>query len=115
WFVLYMVVALFGSTLLSLAIVLLLAYWFIGNNRIPGDQPAPLADTDIGVTTIWLARIYRPVITWTIKSRVSRWVTTLVALAVFVGSILLVPALKVNLLGDTGMNMHAVTYTAPQG
>ena len=114
-FALTVVLAMIGSTLVALTIVPVLAYWFMRNKRIPGDQPAPLADTDIGVTTNWLARIYRPVITWTIKSRVSRWVTTLVALAVFVGSILLVPALKVNLLGDTGMNMHAVTYTAPQG
>ncbi len=114
-FALTVVLAMIGSTLVALTIVPVLAYWFMRNKRIPGDQPAPLADTDIRVTTNWLARIYRPVITWTIKSRTSRWVTTFMALAVFVGSILLVPALKVNLLGDTGMNMHAVTYTAPQG
>src|SRR5699024_2154611 len=74
-----------------------------------------MTDTDIRVTTNWMARLYRPIIAWTIKSRGTRWTTAVVALGVFVGSVALVPALKVNLLGDTGMNMHAVTYTAPQG
>jgi HAE1 family hydrophobic/amphiphilic exporter-1 len=74
-----------------------------------------MENTDIRVTTNWLARIYRPVIAWAIRSKATRWTTAIGALAIFAGSIALVPALKVNLLGDTGMNMHIVTYTAPQG
>ncbi|MFD6814821.1 efflux RND transporter permease subunit [Enteractinococcus coprophilus] len=114
-FALTVVLAMIGSTLIALTIVPVLAYWFMRNQRIRGDEAVPMADTDIRVTTNWLARIYRPIITWTIKSRTTRWVTALAALFVFAGSLALVPALKVNLLGDTGMNMHQVTYTAPQG
>ena len=114
-FALTVVLAMIGSTLIALTIVPVLAYWFMRNQRIRGDEAVSMADTDIRVTTNWLARIYRPIITWTIRSRTTRWVTAVAALVVFAGSLALVPALKVNLLGDTGMNMHQVTYTAPQG
>ncbi|WP_442310448.1 efflux RND transporter permease subunit [Yaniella sp.] len=114
-FALTVVLAMVGSTIVALTIVPVLAYWFMRNQRIRGDKAAQMTDTDIRVTTNWMARLYRPIIAWTIKSRGTRWTTAVVALGVFVGSVALVPALKVNLLGDTGMNMHAVTYTAPQG
>ena len=114
-FALTVVLAMVGSTIVALTIVPVLAYWFMRNQQIRGDKAAQMADTDIRVTTNWMARLYRPIIAWTIKSRGTRWSTAIIALGVFVGSLALVPALKVNLLGDTGMNMHAVTYTAPQG
>src|SRR5690625_5048709 len=114
-FALTVVLAMVGSTLVALTIVPVLAYWFMRNQRIRGDQPRVMENTDIRVTTNCLARIYRPVIAWAIRSRATRWTTAIGALAIFGGSIALVPALKVNLLGDTGMNMHIVTYTAPQG
>lgn len=114
-FALTVVLAMVGSTIVALTIVPVLAYWFMRNQRIRGDKAAQMTDTDIRVTTNWMARLYRPIIAWTIKSRGTRWTTAVVALGVFVGSVALVPALKVNLLADTGMNMHAVTYTAPQG
>src|SRR5699024_6432761 len=44
-FALTVVLAMIGSTLVALTIVPVLAYWFMRNKRIPGDQPAPLADT----------------------------------------------------------------------
>lgn len=114
-FALTVVLAMIGSTIVALTIVPVLAYWFMRNQRIRGDQAVQMPDTDIQVTTNWMARFYRPIIAWTIKSRGTRWTTAVVTLGVFVGSLALVPALKVNLLGDTGMNMHMVTYTAPQG
>src|SRR5690625_4054662 len=114
-FALTVVLAMVGSTLVALTIVPVLAYWFMRNQRIRGDQPRVMENTDIRVTTNWLARIYRPVIAWAFRSMATRLTTAIGALAIFGGSIALVPALKVNLLGDTGMNMHIVTYTAPQG
>lgn len=114
-FALTVVLAMIGSTLIALTIVPVLAYWFMRNQRIRGATATQMTGTDIRVTTNWMARVYRPIIAWTIKSRVTRWITALAALVVFAGSLALVPALKVNLLGDTGMNMHMVTYTAPQG
>lgn len=114
-FALTVVLAMIGSTIVALTIVPVLAYWFMRNQRIRGDQAVQMPDTDIQVTTNWMARFYRPIIAWTIKSRGTRWTTAVVTLGVFVGSLALVPALKVNLLGGTGMNMHMVTYTAPQG
>ena len=114
-FALTVVLAMVGSTLVALTIVPVLAYWFMRNQRIRGDEAVVMENTDIRVTTNWLARIYRPVIAWAIRSRATRWITAVGALAVFAGSIALVPALKVNLLGDTGMNMQIVNYQAPQG
>ena len=114
-FALTVVLAMVGSTLVALTIVPVLAYWFMRNQRIPGDQAVVMENTDIRVTTNWLARIYRPIIAWAIRSRATRWTTAVTALGVFVGSIALVPVLKVNLLGDTGMNMQVVNYQAPQG
>ncbi len=114
-FALTVVLAMVGSTLVALTIVPVLAYWFMRNQKIRGDKAAQMTDTDIRVTTNWMARLYRPIIAWAIRSRVTRWSTAVVALGIFVGSLALVPVLKLNLLGDTGMNIHAVTYTAPQG
>src|SRR5699024_9365644 len=114
-FALTVVLAMVGSTLVALTIVPVLAYWFMRHQIIRGDQATTMENTDIRVTNNWMARIYRPIIAWAIKSRATRWTTAVGALAVFVGSIALVPLLKVNLLGDTGMNMHMVSYTAPQG
>src|SRR5699024_5693840 len=114
-FTLALSLAMVGSTIVALTIFPVLAYWFMRNQQIRRDKAAQMADTDIRVTTNWMARLYRPIIAWTIKSRGTRWSTAIIALGVFVGSLALVPALKVNLLSDTGMNMHAVTYTAPQG
>ena len=114
-FALTVVLAMIGSTLIALTIVPVLAYWFMRNQRIRGAEASQMPGTDIRVTANWMARIYRPIIAWAIKSRATRWITALGALVVFAGSLALVPALKVNLLGDTGMNMHMVTYTAPQG
>lgn len=114
-FALTVVLAMIGSTIVALTIVPVLAYWFMRNQRIRGDAAVVMQDTDIRVTTNWMARFYRPIIAWAIRSRATRWTTAVGALAIFVGSIALVPFLKVNLLGDTGMNMHMVTYTAPKG
>lgn len=114
-FALTVVLAMIGSTLVALTIVPVLAYWFLRNQRIRGDQASRMTDTDIRVTTNWMARLYRPIIAWAIKSHGTRWTTAIVALGVFAGSLALIPALKINLLGDTGMNMHMVTYNAPQG
>lgn len=114
-FALTVVLAMIGSTLIALTIVPVLAYWFMRNQRIRGADAHQMPGTDIRVTANWLSRLYRPIIAWTIKSRATRWITALGALVVFAGSLALVPALKVNLLGDTGMNMHTVTYKSPQG
>ncbi|MDO5494761.1 MAG: efflux RND transporter permease subunit [bacterium] len=127
-FALTTVVALTGSLLVSLTIVPVLAYWFLGRQAgrtadaspesvvgEPDDDGAPLAveeDATAEASQGWLARAYRPALGWAITHRAA---TVVLVLLVFVGSMAMIPLLKVNLLGDSGMNMVSVTQTLAPG
>jgi multidrug efflux pump subunit AcrB len=59
-----------------------------------------------------LQRGYLPVIHWTLKHAVA---TLLLAVFVLVGTVALVPFMKVNFLGSTGQTTFRVTQTLPVG
>ncbi|WGH92199.1 efflux RND transporter permease subunit [Auritidibacter ignavus] len=127
-FAITVVLALLGSVLVALTIVPVLAYWFMRAPKTSTDTASTDEDSDldhdleadlktatqpeIHEPTGVLARGYRPVLSLALSHR---WITVALAIAVFLGSLALTPLLKVNLLGDSGMNMHAVDQTAPEG
>ncbi|MDO5503672.1 MAG: efflux RND transporter permease subunit, partial [Actinomycetia bacterium] len=69
-------------------------------------------DATTQASTGWLARLYRPGLAWAIRHRA---ITIVGAIALFVGSLALTPLLKVNLLGEDGMNTVMLTQTLPVG
>jgi len=124
-------IALLASLLVSLTIVPVLSYWFLGRGRKarPGrhtrrgaeaaHEPVP----EGGVVPVTgsvqthergdlLQRGYLPVIRWTLKYPV---VVLLLAILTLGGSLALAPLLKLNFVGDSGQNTLTVTQTLESG
>jgi len=106
-FALTVAIALAASLLVSLTIVPVLAYWFLGarqrkHRAAPAKQERPNA----------LERGYRPIIGWTLQHPV---VTLLLAVLVLGATGALAPLLKTNFIGDSGQNTLSVTQTLPTG
>jgi len=119
-FAMTVAIALFASLIVSLTIVPVLAYWFLGRRK-QRDQDAaatPTAGEQTDSVAIVdehsgrLAKAYSPIIRWTLKHPV---VVVLVALLVLGGSAALAPLLKFNFISDSGQNTMTVTQTLPSG
>lgn len=107
-FALTTVLALTGSLFVSLTIVPVLAYWFMRGRRTSSE----IEHTDDDAPTGWLAKLYRPTLAWALRHR---GVTLVLAGLVFAGSVALVPLLKINLLGGSGMNTVQASQELPAG
>ena len=110
-FALTVTMALLASLFVSLTIVPVLAYWFLGNRKVEhkhggGDATEPVEQ----VTR--LQKVYLPVIRWTLKFPAIVLVAALVVLA---GSGFLATSLKTNFIGNSGQNTLTVTQTLPLG
>lgn len=116
-FALTITMALLASLFVSLTIVPVLAYWFLGAPK-PARQPvgsAPAAPAHAGPVperTTLLQRGYLPVIRWTLKFPALVLISALVILA---GSGFLATSLKTNFIGSSGQNTFTVTQTLPRG
>ncbi len=113
-FALTTVLALTGSLLVSLTIVPVLAYWFMRGRADDADDDLEETGEDpmYAASKGWLARLYRPGLSWALSHRV---VTVILAIAIFGGSIAMFPLLKINLLGESGMNNIQASQTLPVG
>lgn len=112
-FALTTVIALTGSLLVSLTIVPVLAYWFLrGRKYAPAEAAGDGTDPTLEASTGWLARLYRPALSLAIHHRL---ITGVLALAIFAGSLAMLPLLKINLLGDSGMNTVSARQSLPTG
>ena len=115
--------ALIASLVVSLTIVPVLSYWFLGRGgkarrgRHSSAQPEPAADGEIVSVTgpvgthgraDFLQRGYLPIIRWTLKYPL---VVLLLAVLTLGGSLALAPLLKLNFVGDSGQNTLTVTQT----
>ena len=106
-FALTVAIALAASLFVSLTIVPVLAYWFLGRraNAVPASAAAEKVTR--------LQRGYLPVIGWTLK----RPVRTILAATLIL--LLTVPVavfgLKTNFIGDSGQNTLTVRQTLPLG
>ena len=108
-FALTVAIALAASLFVSLTIVPVLAYWFLGR-RSSAVVVTPSATTVEKTTR--LQRAYLPVIGWTLKRPIA---TILLAVLVLVGTGAAVPLLKTNFIGDSGQNTLTVRQSLPLG
>jgi HAE1 family hydrophobic/amphiphilic exporter-1 len=124
-FALTVAMALGSSLFVSLTIVPVLAYWFLGNrhtHRAPvvatgtSNGSVPVESTD-GVTAAGrdeletptrLQRVYLPVIRWTLRRPVA---VIIIAVLVLFASGGLATLLKTNFIGNSGQNTLTVTQT----
>ena len=112
-FALTVTIALLASLLVSLTIVPVLAYWFLGHSR-PGaaDAAAARAAAEKREAKSWLQRGYSPILRKTQKHPV----ITLTASVLLLGlTVVLIPLVPTNLLGGTGQNTFSVTQKLPAG
>ncbi|CAN5192666.1 efflux RND transporter permease subunit [soil metagenome] len=107
-FALTVTMALLASLFVSLTIVPVLAYWFLGSKKTVHKH----AGTEAVEKVTRLQKIYLPVIRWTLKFPAIVLVAALLLLA---GSGLLATSLKTNFIGNSGQNTLTVTQKLPLG
>ena len=106
-------IALLASLLVSLTIVPVLAYWFMGTpDGTEHERERIRQEAEAHERRGPLQRAYVPLIRWTTEHRV---ITLVVAFVVFVASISLVPRLETNLLADAGQNILSIEQEMPAG
>ena len=107
-FALTVTIALAASLFVSLTIVPVLAYWFLGNKTVHKHE----GSGDIDEKPSRLQKGYLPVINWTLKRPVA---VILAAILLLGGTVALVPFMKTNFIGDSGQNTLTVSQTLPLG
>ncbi|MBK8445594.1 MAG: efflux RND transporter permease subunit [Micropruina sp.] len=109
-FAVAVVVALLASLLVSLTVVPVFASWFM---RPTAKQQAKIeAAAASEEKDTWLQKAYLPVLNWTLAHR---WLTLLIAVAIFAGTLALVPRLKTDFIGSTGTESLAISQKLPSG
>ena len=105
-------IALAASLFVSLTIVPVLAYWFLGNKAHKHEGVAVESAADELDTPTRLQKGYLPIIRWTLKRPIA---TILIAVLLLGGTVALVPFMKTNFIGDSGQNTVTVRQTMPLG
>ena len=111
-FALTVTIALAASLFVSLTIVPVLAYWFLGNKVHKHEGVAVESAADELDTPTRLQKGYLPIIRWTLKRPIA---TILIAVLLLGGTVALVPFMKTNFIGDSGQNTVTVRQTMPLG
>ncbi|HOB57468.1 MAG TPA: efflux RND transporter permease subunit [Rhodoglobus sp.] len=111
-FALTVTIALAASLFVSLTIVPVLAYWFLGNKAHKHEGSAVESAADELDTPTRLQKGYLPIIRWTLKRPIA---TILIAVLLLGGTVALVPFMKTNFIGDSGQNTVTVRQTMPLG
>ncbi len=107
-------IALLASLFVSLTIVPVLAYWFLGDKKPKKKASTKLAkplksgseDND------FLQRNYRPIVRWTVTHPVA---TMLIAVLTLGGTLALTPFVKTNFVGGSGQSTITLTHSTPGG
>ncbi len=108
-FALTVTIALAASLFVSLTIVPVLAYWFLGSRSKVAAKPQPADELDAPTR---LQKAYLPIINWTLKRPLA---TILAAVLLLGGTVALVPFMKTNFIGDSGQNTLTVSQKLPLG
>ncbi|HEY3409650.1 MAG TPA: efflux RND transporter permease subunit [Propionicimonas sp.] len=103
-------VALLASLFVSLTVVPMFASWFMKPTAkqqvaIAAQQGKPEKDTLV-------QKAYLPVLTWALAHR---WITLLIALGLFGGTLALAPQLKTDFIGQMGNESLTITQKLPSG
>ncbi len=107
-------IALLASLFVSLTIVPVLAYWFLGDKKPrkrASTKPAKPVKTG-SEDNDFLQRNYRPIVRWTITHPVA---TMLIALLTLGGTLALTPFVKTNFVGGSGQSTITLTHSTPGG
>lgn len=107
-FALTVTIALVASLFVSLTIVPVLAYWFLG---APKPGKIITSDDELDKPTV-LQKAYLPALNWTLKHPI---VTLGAAAAVLAGTAALYAFVPTNFVSDSGQNTINVTQTLPSG
>lgn len=104
-------VSLLASLFVSLTVVPVLASWFM---RPSAKEAAAIAARAPGTEekATWLQRGYLPVLN---RALHRRWITLAIALAIFVGTLALAPALKTDFIGSSGDESLTISQKLPSG
>jgi HAE1 family hydrophobic/amphiphilic exporter-1 len=106
-FALTVTIALGASLFVSLTIVPVLAYWFLGRKSGHKHVDAE-AEADELDTPTRLQKSYLPIIRWSVASTRRALATVLAAVLLLGGTVALVPLMKTNFIGDSGQNTITV-------
>jgi HAE1 family hydrophobic/amphiphilic exporter-1 len=103
-------VALLASLFVALTVVPVFASWFMRPTakqaeKIRTAQASEEKDT-------WLQKGYLPVLGWALHHR---WITLLLALGVFAGTLALAPQLKTDFIGNMGTESLSISQKLPSG
>ncbi len=103
-------VALLASLFVSLTVVPIFASWFMKPTakqeaEIAAQQGLPEKDTLV-------QKAYLPVLSWALAHR---WITLLIALGLFAGTLALAPQLKTDFIGQMGNESLTITQKLPSG
>ncbi len=103
-------VALLASLFVALTVVPMFASWFMKPTAkqqvaISAAQGRPEKDTLV-------QKAYLPVLGWTLAHR---WITLLIALGLFAGTLALAPQLKTDFIGQMGNETLSITQKLPSG
>jgi len=107
-------IALLASLFVSLTIVPVLAYWFLGDKKprkkasIKPSKPVKTGSED----NDFLQRGYRPIVRWTIVHPVA---TMMIAVLTLGGTLALTPFVKTNFVGGSGQSTITLTHSTPGG
>ena len=118
-FALTVTIALGASLFVSLTIVPVLAYWFLGrktsHKHSDATLPAPRAEDRVSVEEqdeldrpTRLQKSYLPIIRWSVANTRRALATVLAAVLLLGGTVALVPLMKTNFIGDSGQNTITV-------
>ena len=113
-FAITVTIALLASLFVSLTIVPVLAYWFLGdkkpkkNTSTKPAKPVKSGSED----NDFLQRAYRPIVRWTITRPL---VTMLIALLTLGGTLALAPLMKTNFVGGSGQSTITLSHSTPAG
>lgn len=100
-------IALVASLFVSLTIVPVLAYWFLGDKKKKKASAKPFREDND-----YLQRGYRPIVRWTVTHPVA---TMLIAILTLGGTLALAPLMKTNFVGGSGQSTITLTHSTPGG
>ena len=104
-------IALLASLFVSLTIVPVLAYWFLGDKK-PRKRASAKPVKSGSEDNDFLQRNYRPIVRWTIMHPVA---TMLAAVLTLGGTLALTPFVKTNFVGGSGQSTITLTHSTPGG
>jgi HAE1 family hydrophobic/amphiphilic exporter-1 len=104
-------IALLASLFVSLTIVPVLAYWFLGDKK-PRKRASTKAVKSGSEDNDFLQRNYRPIVRWTVTHPLA---TMLVAVLTLGGTLALTPFVKTNFVGGSGQSTITLTHSTPGG